>query len=293
MLRALQLAAAIDTRMFHEKNMADDRLFERLFPKGKDGARYWSPVMLRRRDKLGITAATPEEMTAAERSRFCRLDIDPATITWQRVLDTCDRHLRRVEVGKGPAEEGHTRETGFDITVASEIMAVLALTTSIKDMRDRLGRMVIGLSRAKEPITADDLGVGGALAVLMKDAIMPTLMQTVEGTPVFVHAGPFANIAHGNSSIIADQLALKLVGEEGYVVTEAGFGCDIGGEKFFGEPLSILSSLQTRVICACSPAPPQARKAFYRPSIPARLVCLMHYASCPLGLRPSPCSPPV
>lgn len=230
----LQLAAAIDTRMFHEKNMADDRLFERLFPEGKDGARYWSPVMLRRRDKLGIAAATPEEMSPEERKRFCRLDIDPATITWQRVLDTCDRHLRRVEVGKGAAEEGHTRETGFDITVASEIMAVLALTTSLKDMRDRLGRMVIGLSRAKEPITADDLGVGGALAVLMKDAIMPTLMQTVEGTPVFVHAGPFANIAHGNSSIIADQLALKLVGEEGYVVTEAGFGCDIGGEKFFG-----------------------------------------------------------
>jgi formyltetrahydrofolate synthetase len=148
-------------------------------------------------------------------------------------LDTCDRHLRRVEIGKGAAEEGHSRETGFDITVASEIMAVLALTTSLADMRDRLGRMVIGLSKSKEPITADDLGVSGALAVLMKDAIQPTLMQTVEGTPVFVHAGPFANIAHGNSSIIADQIALKLVGEEGYVVTEAGFGCDIGGEKYF------------------------------------------------------------
>ena len=128
-------------------------------------------------------------MTDSEKSRFVRLDIDPATITWQRVVDTCDRHLRRITIGQGAAEEGHTRETGFDITVASEIMAVLALTTSLQDMRDRLGRMVIGLSRSGVPVTADDLGVSGALAVLMKDAIMPTLMQTVEGTPVLVHAG--------------------------------------------------------------------------------------------------------
>lgn len=151
----------------------------------------------------------------------------------QRVLDTCDRFLRQVTIGVAPTERGQTRTTGFDITVASEIMAILALTTSLKDMRERLGRIVIGLSRSGEPVTADDLGVGGALAVLMKDAIMPTLMQTVEGTPVFVHAGPFANIAHGNSSIIADQIALKLAGEDGYVVTEAGFGADIGMEKFF------------------------------------------------------------
>jgi len=109
----------------------------------------------------------------------------------------------------------------------------LALTTSLRDMRERLGRMVIGSSRSGEPVTADDLGVAGAMMVLMKDTIMPTLMQTLEGTPVFVHAGPFANIAHGNSSIIADRIALKLVGEDGYVVTEAGFGADIGGEKFF------------------------------------------------------------
>lgn len=112
-------------------------------------------------------------------------------------------------------------------------MAILALTTSLQDMRERLGRIVIGMSRGGEPVTADDLGVGGALAVLMKDAILPTLMQTVEGTPVFVHAGPFANIAHGNSSIIADQIALKLAGEDGFVVTECGFGADIGMEKFF------------------------------------------------------------
>lgn len=151
----------------------------------------------------------------------------------QRVLDTCDRFLRQVTIGVAPTEKGQTRNTGFDITVASEIMAILALTTSLEDMRARLGRIVIGQSRSGEPVTADDLGVGGALAVLMKDAIMPTLMQTAEGTPVFVHAGPFANIAHGNSSIIADQIALKLAGEDGFVVTEAGFGADIGMEKFF------------------------------------------------------------
>lgn len=123
------------------------------------------------------------------------------------------------------------RQTGFDISVASEIMAVLALSTSLADMRQRLGRMVVATSRAGVPVTATDLGVAGALAVLMKDTIMPTLMQTLENTPVFVHAGPFANIAHGNSSIIADQIALKLVGEDGFVITEAGFGADIGMEK--------------------------------------------------------------
>ena len=124
------------------------------------------------------------------------------------------------------------RETGFDIAVSSEIMAVLALATDLGDMRERLGRMVIGQSKAGSPVTADDLGAGGALTVLMKDTIQPTLMQTLEETPVFVHAGPFANIAHGNSSIVADQLALKLVGADGFCVTEAGFGADIGMEKF-------------------------------------------------------------
>jgi len=117
--------------------------------------------------------------------------------------------------------------------VASEAMASLALTTSLEDMRERLGNMVIGSSKDGDPVTADDLGVAGAMMVLMKDTIMPTLMQTLEGTPVFVHAGPFANIAHGNSSIIADKIALKLVGEDGFVITEAGFGADIGAEKFF------------------------------------------------------------
>ena len=123
-----------------------------------------------------------------------------------------------------------TRRTGFDITVASEIMAILALTTDLADMRERLGRMVIGTNKKGEAVTAEDLGVAGAMTVLMKDAIKPNLMQTLEGTPVFVHAGPFANIAHGQSSIIADRIALKLAD---YVVTESGFGADIGMEKFF------------------------------------------------------------
>ena len=226
------LAAAIDTRMHHESYQSDDSLFDRLCPADKEGQRTFAPVMLRRLQKLGIDKTDPNELTAEERSRFARLDIDPDSITWRRVTDTNDRYLRGITIGKGPQEK-FTRETGFDITVASEIMAILALTTSLADMRERLGRMVIGTSRAGEPITADDLGLGGALTVLMKDAIMPTLMQTLEGTPAFVHAGPFANIAHGNSSIIADQLALKLVGPDGYVLTEAGFGADIGMEKFF------------------------------------------------------------
>ena len=226
------LAAALDTRMFHESNSTDEQLFDRLCPPKKDGSRRFSPVMLRRLGNLGIAQTDPNQLTREERSRFARLDLDPATITWRRVIDTSDRMLRQITIGQGPEEKGQTRVTGFDIAVASEIMAILALTTSLGDMRERLGRMVVGASRAGRPITADDLGVGGALTVLMKDAIMPNLMQTLEGTPAFVHAGPFANIAHGNSSIVADQIALKLVGAGGYVLTEAGFGADMGFEKF-------------------------------------------------------------
>eukprot|EP00611_Tribonema_gayanum_P027451 TRINITY_DN678_c0_g1_i1.p1 TRINITY_DN678_c0_g1~~TRINITY_DN678_c0_g1_i1.p1 ORF type:complete len:408 (+),score=96.35 TRINITY_DN678_c0_g1_i1:70-1293(+) len=226
------LAAAIDTRMFHENTQSDEALYRRLTPPGKDGKRQFAPSMLRRLARLGIDKTEPESLTAEEITAFARLDIDPATITWQRVLDTCDRHLRKVTIGQSASEKGHSRLAGFDITVASEIMAVLALTTSIQDMRERLGRMVVGLSkRDGSPVTAEDLGAAGALTVLMKDAIKPTLMMTVEQTPVLVHAGPFANIAHGNSSVVADQIALKLVGEDGFVVTEAGFGADIGMEK--------------------------------------------------------------
>ena len=224
------LAAAIDTRMFHESRQTDEALFRRLCPPDKEGNRKFSPTMLRRLQKLGIDKTDPNELTEEERSRFVRLDIDPDSITWRRVVDTNDRFLRTITVGEGAAEKGFTRQTGFDITVASEIMAILALTNDLADMRERIGLIVIGTNRAGEAVTAEDLGVAGAMTVLMKDAIKPTFMQTLEGTPVFVHAGPFANIAHGNSSIVADRIALKLAD---YVVTESGFGADIGMEKFF------------------------------------------------------------
>jgi len=224
------LAAALDARMFHESRQSDEALFRRLCPPDKDGNRSFSPSMLKRLQKLGIDKTDPNDLTETEISRFARLDIDPETLTWRRVVDTNDRMLRTITTGQGPDEKGFTRETGFDITVASEIMAILALTTDLADMRDRFGRIVIGTNRQGEAVTAEDLGVAGAMTVLMKDAIKPTLMQTLEGTPVFVHAGPFANIAHGNSSIVADRIALKLAD---YVVTESGFGADIGMEKFF------------------------------------------------------------
>ncbi|KAF7725149.1 tetrahydrofolate synthase [Apophysomyces ossiformis] len=233
------LAAAIDARIFHENTQSDKALFNRLCPTQK-GVKTFAPVMLKRLQKLGITKTDPSELTTEEIRRFARLDIDPATITWQRVMDTNDRFLRKLTIGEAATEKGMRRQTGFDITVASEVMAVLALAMDLKDLRNRLGNMVIANSKAGDPITADDLGIGGALTVLMKEAIKPNLMQTLEGTPVIVHAGPFANIAHGNSSILADKIALKLAGSDGgpamdagYVVTEAGFGADMGMEKFF------------------------------------------------------------
>ncbi|MCX6571930.1 MAG: formate--tetrahydrofolate ligase [Candidatus Aminicenantes bacterium] len=226
------LAAAIDVRILHESSQDDEKLFNAFCPANKKGERRFSPIMLRRLKKLGIDKTNPADLTPEEKRRMFRLDIDPATITWNRVLDISDRFLRVVKIGLGPEEKGMVRETGFDISVASEIMAILALTTGVADMRERLGRIVIGTSRAGAAVTADDLGVAGALTVLMKDAIMPNLMQTVENTAAIVHAGPFANIAHGNSSIIADQIALRLVGKDGFVVTESGFGADCGMEKF-------------------------------------------------------------
>jgi methylenetetrahydrofolate dehydrogenase (NADP+)/methenyltetrahydrofolate cyclohydrolase/formyltetrahydrofolate synthetase len=192
------VAAALDTRLFHESRQSDEALAKR-----------------------GVK----------------RLDIDPDTITWRRVVDICDRTLREIQVGfnddklkDGSPSPVFPRKTGFDITVASEIMAILALATSLKDMRERFGRMVVGLDKKGNPVNVEQLGVAGAVTVLMREALMPTLMQTLEGQPAFVHAGPFANIAHGNSSIIADKIAVKL---SDYVVTESGFGADIGMEKFF------------------------------------------------------------
>ncbi|MDH5527508.1 MAG: formate--tetrahydrofolate ligase [Nitrospirota bacterium] len=158
-----------------------------------------------------------------------RLNINPHSITWNRVVDISDRALRNVVVGLGGQVDGVPRENHFDITVASEVMAILALTTSLKDLRERLGRIIVASNIDGQPVTAEDLGCAGAMAVLLKDAIMPNLVQTVENTPAFVHCGPFANIAHGNSSVLADQIALKC-GD--YVVTESGFGADMGCEKF-------------------------------------------------------------
>ena len=219
------VAAGIDARMLHERANPDNaKLGRALCPDGS-----FARGIAARAKRLGIAARRYEDLTPDDMRRLFRLDIDPASITWQRVLDVNDRFLRRVQVGLGDAEKGNERTTGFDISVASEVMAILALTTGLEDMRERFGRIVIGTSHAGEPVTCEDLGVAGAMAVLMKDAIQPNLLQTLEGTPAFVHAGPFANIAHGNSSIVADQIALKLAE---YTVTESGFGADIGMEKF-------------------------------------------------------------
>lgn len=158
------------------------------------------------------------------------LNIDPLTITWPRVVDISDRALRKIVTGLGGSQNGIPRETGYDIAVASEVMAILALTTGLHDLRQRLGRIVVGYTRDDKPVTAEDLRCAGAMTILMKDAIKPNIIQTLENTPVFVHAGPFANIAHGNSSILADMIATRLAD---YTITEAGFGADIGAEKLF------------------------------------------------------------
>ena len=158
------------------------------------------------------------------------LDLDLDNITWRRVLDVNDRSLRNIIVGLGTKEDGVVRQTGFDITAASEVMAILALSTSMADMRKRFARIVVGYNTKGQPVTAEQLSAAGSMAVIMKDAIKPNLLQTLENTPVIVHAGPFGNIAHGNSSIIGD-----LVGIHGgdYLITEAGFGADMGAERFF------------------------------------------------------------
>lgn len=157
------------------------------------------------------------------------LEIDQSTITWPRVLDVNDRALRDIVIGLGDGN-GTPRQTGFDITAASEVMAVLALSGSLRDLRARLGRIVVGQNRHRQPVTAEQLGVAGAMAVLLHDALQPNLLQTLENSPALVHAGPFGNIAHGNSSVVADQIGLKLAD---ILVTEAGFGADLGAEKFF------------------------------------------------------------
>lgn len=158
------------------------------------------------------------------------LNIDPKRIVWRRVMDMNDRALRNIIIGLGKKSDGVTRESGFDITVASEIMAILCLATSLTDLKDRLSRMVVAYNMEGKPVTAGDLQATGAMALLLKDAIKPNLVQTLENTPAFIHGGPFANIAHGCNSVMATRTALKL-GD--YVITEAGFGADLGAEKFF------------------------------------------------------------
>jgi len=191
------VAAAIDARWYHEGRLTNEKL-----------------------EALGLS----------------RLAIDPDRISWRRVVDVNDRALRNIVVGLGGSAEGRPRESGYDISVASELMAILALVdgtdyaSALRNLRQRCGRVVIGSSKSGEPITLEDLGVAGAVTVLLREALHPTVMQTIEGQLAFVHAGPFANIAHGNSSILADRVALQL-GD--YVVTESGFGADMGMEKFF------------------------------------------------------------
>jgi formyltetrahydrofolate synthetase len=178
-----------------------------------------------------------------------KLRIDPLSITWPRVLDVSDRALRRIVIGLGGKENGSPRETGFDIAVASEAMAILGLTTSLKDLRARLGRIVIGLDQDGKAVTAEDLRTAGAMAVLMRDAIKPTLLQTTENTPVLIHAGPFANIAHGNSSILADLIGLKVAD---CVVTESGFGADMGMEKFMNIKCRYSGLVPDAVVMVCT-----------------------------------------
>jgi len=158
------------------------------------------------------------------------LEIDPYSIMWRRVLDVNDRGLRNIVSGLGAKSDGPQRQTGFDITAASEVMAILALTTGLEDMRARFGRVTVGRDRKRQPVTAEQLQAAGSMTVLMKEAIKPNIFQTLENTPALVHAGPFANIAHGNSSVLADLIGIKT---SEYLITEAGFGADIGAEKFF------------------------------------------------------------
>ncbi len=158
------------------------------------------------------------------------LDIDSRRITWRRVVDMNDRALRDITLGLGGPANGFTRQSGFDITVASEVMAILCLANDLEDLQQRLANIVIGTTRDLQAITARDLKADGAMTALLKDALRPNLVQTLEGTPAFIHGGPFGNIAHGCNSVISTQSALNLAD---YVVTEAGFGADLGAEKFF------------------------------------------------------------
>jgi len=222
------LAAAVDNRLAKEARWSTNFLAKALCPEDQ-----YTPSMRKRLAKLGIQSDKPSDLSAENKERMFRLDIDPYGIQWRRVVDVSDASLRNIVIGLGTENDGTPRQTGYDISVASEIMAALALCSGLEDLRERMGRIIIGTNKKHEPVTAEDLNVAGAMTVLLKEAIMPNLMQTLMGSPAFVHCGPFANIAQGNSSILADRIALKLMGPDGYVVTESGFGADCGMEKFF------------------------------------------------------------
>jgi len=203
-------ATALDARMYHESR--------------------WSEAFL---EKQGLK----------------KLNIDPMQILWRRIIDMNDRVLRKVIVGIGGIDNGPLRETGFDIAVASEVMAILALATSLKDLRERMGRIVLALDKSGKAVTTEDIGVAGAMTILMKDALKPNVLQTLEEQLAFVHAGPFANIAHGNSSILADLIATK-IGD--YVVTESGFGADMGFEKFMDIKCRASGLMPDAVVVVCT-----------------------------------------
>jgi formate--tetrahydrofolate ligase len=175
--------------------------------------------------------------------------IDPGSVTWRRVLDLSDKGLSQIVTGLGALSQAPLRETGFDLTAASEVMAILALADGTADLRTRLGKIVVGHDNGGSAVTADDIGAAGAMAALLRDAIRPNLVQTCEGTPAIVHTGPFANIAHGNSSVIADRIALRLAD---YVVTESGFGADCGAEKFFHIKCRSSGLMPDAVVLVCT-----------------------------------------
>jgi formyltetrahydrofolate synthetase len=249
------LAAAIANRMAKEARWSTSYLAKALCPDDE-----YTPSMRKRLEKLGIKSEKPSDLSDDDRERMFRLNIDPDAIQWRRVVDVSDAALRNIIVGLGTANDGVTRQAGYDITVASEIMAALAMCSGLADLRERMGRIIISTSRPGglrskrqvEPITAEDLNVAGAMTVLLKDALMPNMMQTLPGSPACVHCGPFANIAQGNSSIIADKIALKLVGPDGYVVTESGFGADCGMEKFMNLKSRVSGLVPNCVVLVCT-----------------------------------------
>jgi len=249
------LAAAVDNRLAKEARWSTDYLAQALCPDDE-----YTDSMRKRLAKLGIESEKPSDLSDEDKERMFRFNIDPYSIQWRRVVDVSDASLRNIILGLGTVNDGVPREAGYDITVASEIMAALAMCSDLADLRERMGRIIIGTNnpgalRAKrpvEPITAEDLNVAGAMTVLLKEAIMPNLMQTLMGSPAFVHCGPFANIAQGNSSVMADRIALKLVGGDGYVVTESGFGADCGMEKFFNIKCRVSGLIPNCVIIVAS-----------------------------------------